>query len=135
MLKNPVFLCRVKIPYQQFLTFLSFMNIFRNSHSQVFFKTGALKNFAIFWIKEESPAQVFSSEYCKNFKNSFLQNFSSGCFCIFLKVIKQLFHKGYLFLQKFPCYDALMFSSRYVLERYCLMCLFTNLLPISKFSQ
>ena len=29
MLKNPAFLFRVKIPYQQFFTFLSFINIFR----------------------------------------------------------------------------------------------------------
>ena len=42
------FACRVKIPYQQFLTFLSFMNIFRSSRLQMFFKIGALKNFTIF---------------------------------------------------------------------------------------
>ena len=42
------FLCRVKIPYQQFLTFLSFMNICRSSRSQMIFKIGALKNLAIF---------------------------------------------------------------------------------------
>ena len=28
MLKNPVFLCTVKIPYELFLIFLSFMNTF-----------------------------------------------------------------------------------------------------------
>ena len=39
MLKNPVFLCRVKIPYQQFLTFLSFMSSFKSSRSQMFFDT------------------------------------------------------------------------------------------------
>ena len=38
----------VKIPIQQFLTFLNFMNIFRSSRSQIFFKKGALKNFVIF---------------------------------------------------------------------------------------
>ena len=54
MLKNPVFLCRVEITYQQFLMFLSFivvtgfMNVFRSSRSQMFFKIGALKYFAIF---------------------------------------------------------------------------------------
>ena len=48
MLKNPGFLCRVKIPYQQFLTFLSFMNISTSSSSQMFFKLSALKKFAIF---------------------------------------------------------------------------------------
>ena len=42
------FLCRVKIPYQQFSIFVSFINIFRSSRSQMFLKIGALKNFAIF---------------------------------------------------------------------------------------
>ena len=42
------FLCRVKIPYQQVLVFLSFMDIFRSRRSQMFFKIGTLKNFAIF---------------------------------------------------------------------------------------
>ena len=62
MLKSPVFLCRVQIPSQQFLTFLSFMKIFRGSHSQMFFKTDALKYFAIFGIKKESPTQVFTEQ-------------------------------------------------------------------------
>ena len=42
------FLCRVKNPYQQFLIFLSFMNIFKSSRLQIFFKIDPLKNFAIF---------------------------------------------------------------------------------------
>ena len=42
------FPCRVKISHQQFLTFLSFMNIVRSSFSQMLFKIGALKHFAIF---------------------------------------------------------------------------------------
>ena len=87
--KKSCFFCRAKILYQQCLTFLSFMNILRSSHLQMFFKIGALKNFAIFLI-EQSPTQMFSCKYCK-----FLQNFSGGCFCIILKVIKQLFCKDY----------------------------------------
>ena len=39
------FSCSVKIPYQQFLTFV------RSSFSQMFFKIGAVKNYTIFWIK------------------------------------------------------------------------------------
>ena len=46
--EKPCLLCGVKIPYQQFLTFLSFMNIFRNNCLQMFLKIGALKNFTIF---------------------------------------------------------------------------------------
>ena len=52
----------------------------RSSRSQLFFKIGILKNFAIvtgkhlcwshFLIKV-TPAQVFSYEYCENFKRSF----------------------------------------------------------------
>ena len=42
--KKSCFSCRVKIPYQQFLTFHGFMNIAKRSVSQMFFKIGALKN-------------------------------------------------------------------------------------------
>ena len=59
--KKSCFLCRVKIPYQQFSTFLSFMNIFRSSHSQMFFKIGTIKNFTIVWIKK-SP-QIFINSF------------------------------------------------------------------------
>ena len=55
------FLCRVKIPYQQFLTFFSFVKIFRSSHSQMFFKIGTIKNFTIVWIKK-SP-QIFINSF------------------------------------------------------------------------
>ena len=87
------FLCRVKIPYQQFLTFLSFVKIFRSSHSQLFFKIGALKNFAIFWIKKSLQHRRFPVNIAKFLKIDFLQNFSGCCFCIILKIIKQLFRK------------------------------------------
>ena len=46
--KSCFFSCRVRIPYQQGLTFISFMKIFRSSRSHMFFKIGALINFAIF---------------------------------------------------------------------------------------
>ena len=32
------------------------------------------------FIKKEIPAQMFSFEFCKNFKNSFLQNTSDRLF-------------------------------------------------------
>ena len=60
----------------------------RSSCWQMFFKIGVLKNFAIFsgkncdWVScrrsslqlywKATPAQVFSCEYCKIFKNNFL---------------------------------------------------------------
>ena len=45
---------------------------YRSSCSQIFFKTGVLKKFAIFTGKqmcwnEETPTQMFSCEYCVNF--------------------------------------------------------------------
>ena len=54
----------------------------RSSSCQMFFKIGFPKNFAIFTgstcvgvsfltIKKETPTQVFSCEYCKNFKKAF----------------------------------------------------------------
>ena len=59
MLKNPAFLCRVKIPYQQFVTFLSFMKIFRSNRSQMFFKVGALKISQYSELKRVSNTGVF----------------------------------------------------------------------------
>ena len=95
MSKNPVSLCGVKIANQQFLIFLSFMNIFRSSGLQMFFKIRALKNFAIFWIKNSLHHRYFPVNMAKFFRKAFLQNFSRGCFYIILKVIKQLHRKGY----------------------------------------
>ena len=86
------FSCSVKIPYQQFLTFLSFMNIVRSSFSQMFFKIGAVKNYTIFWIKHSClPVNIL-----KFLRTAFSKNFSCGCFCIILKVNKQLFRQGCL---------------------------------------
>ena len=86
------FSCSVKIPYQQFLTFLSFMNIVRSSFSQMFFKIGAVKNYTIFWIKHSClPVNI-----AKFLRTAFSKNFSCGCFCIILKVNKQLFRQGCL---------------------------------------
>ena len=65
MVKNLDSLCRGKIPYQQFLMFLSFiivagfMNIFRSSRSQVFFKIGALKISQLSELKRDSNTGVF----------------------------------------------------------------------------
>ena len=95
------FLCGVKIPYQQFLTFLSFTNIFRSSHSQMFFKIGALKNFRNILNYKGSLTQMFFCEYYEIFKNSFFYR-TSLCLLLhyfgsmhFLTVIKQLFRKSY----------------------------------------
>ena len=52
--KNCSLNVKLKTPDEYFLVFLSFMSkhIFRRRPSQMFFKIGPLKNFAIFWIKE-----------------------------------------------------------------------------------
>ena len=50
----------VKIFYEQFLVFLSF--IFKSSRSQAFFKIGAVKNFAMLWVKKRFQL-VLSCEY------------------------------------------------------------------------
>ena len=65
--------------------------VFTNSHSQMFFKIGVLKNFAIFRGKtlcwslflinvaghpatlNETPTQAFSCGYCKIFQNIFFE--------------------------------------------------------------
>ena len=53
-------------------------NIYRSSCLQIFFRIGALKNFAIFTGKQlcwrlflkETPAKVFSCEFCEIVRNS-----------------------------------------------------------------
>ena len=61
----------------------SFFIIFRSSRTQIFFKTGVIRNFAMFTGKsyslqlyfnlapKESSTKVFSCEYCEFFMNNF----------------------------------------------------------------
>ena len=77
--------------------------------SRYVFKIGAHKNFSIFWIKmTHSNSGIFLC-IAKFLRTAFLKNTSSGCFCIFKKVIKSPFCKdvnGYL--EKCPCYYVLI---------------------------
>ena len=95
-IEKSCFLYRIKIPYLQFLTFLSLMNISRSSPLQMLFKIGALKNFAIFRIKKSLQYWCFPLNIAKFLRTAFSENFSGGCFCIILKVIKQLFSKVHI---------------------------------------
>ena len=68
--------------------------IYRSSRSQLFFGTGALKNFAMLeflfdkvadpqacnFIKKRLQHSCFSVEFAKSLRASFLQNTSGGCF-------------------------------------------------------
>ena len=60
----------------------------RSSRSETFFKIGVLKSFAKFmgkqlcqrpqarnFIKKEALGQIFSFEFCENFKNTFFLDF------------------------------------------------------------
>ena len=53
-----------------------------NTRSQMFFKTGVLKNFAIF-IATQIPTQIFSFEYCLIFKGQLL--YRTSVYYTFLK--------------------------------------------------
>ena len=53
------------------------------------------KDFAILWIKKSLQHRCFPENASNFLRTAILQNFSGGCFCILLKVIKQLFRKGY----------------------------------------
>ena len=77
--------------------------MFKSSSSQMFFKIGVLKNFAIFtgkhlcwslfnkvagweacnFFEKETPTHVSSCEYCKVFKNSF---FTEHLQCLLLNI-------------------------------------------------
>ena len=77
--------------------------IYRSSRSQLFFGTGALKNFAMLeflfdkvadpqacnFIKKRLQHSCFSVEFAKSLRASFLQNTSGGCFWKYL--MKSLF--------------------------------------------
>ena len=61
-----LFLYKVKIPCEQLsLIFSQFHEyIFRSGRSQMFFKIGALKDFAMFWIKNRLLLEVVFCKYC-----------------------------------------------------------------------
>ena len=101
--------CRVKIPYLQFLFFLSFMNIFKTHKLEMLFKIGALKIYVILQLCK--TVCCFPVKIAKFWRTVFLKTFSGGCFSIIFKLIKQLFRNGVninKFLNKCPCYDVLV---------------------------
>ena len=109
------FSCRVKIPYQQFLTFLSFTNIVKYSLSQMFFKIGTLKYFVIFWIKKSLQRRCFPMNIAKFFGATFLQNFSGSCSCIILKVFCSSYFAKTTFkeMSLLWCPNVFFFSTRF----------------------
>ena len=72
--------------------FSHFRNIFGSCRSQMFFKITVLKNFAIFWIIKSLQHWCFLVSIVNFLRTAFLENFSDGCFCILLKVIKRFFN-------------------------------------------
>ena len=70
-----------------------FINFFRSNHQNCFMKKGVLKNFCNIHRKvaelqpyqEETPTRMFSSEYCKIFKNTI----SNRCFWFFKTATEQ----------------------------------------------
>ena len=75
----------MEIPYQ-FLTFLGFMNIFRSSRSQMFFKIGALNKFTIFLIKKSLQRRCFPVNIAKLLRTAFLyRTFSVAASALFQK--------------------------------------------------
>ena len=76
------------------------MNVFGSSRWQMFFKVGALDNFAIFGTKKRLQHGRFPVIIAKFLRIAFSKNLSSGCFCIILKICiilkvnKQLFQKA-----------------------------------------
>ena len=88
ILKNSVFLCRVKIPLPTIFNFSQF-----HKHFQKQSFAGVAQNRRS--KKKSLQHRYFPVNIAKFLKTAFLQNFSGGCFCIILKVIKQLFRKDY----------------------------------------
>ena len=141
MLKNPIFHVELKSLINNFKCFsisiivTGFMNISRSSRSQVFFKIGALKNFAIFWIKKRLQHRCFPVNIGQFLRQRFYRT---------SPVADSAFFKSNLtaISQRCECYDVLViFSSQHVLERYIVWCiksrtrLFINLLSIVRFSK
>ena len=80
---------------------------FRKQPLRMFFKMGALKDFAIFRIKKET--QTCFSVNLLFFNNRFFIEHLRWLLLYFLKVIKQLFCKDVL--KKCSCYDVLIIFS------------------------
>ena len=109
MLSQPLTLCGLK--------FLIIQHISSASTSKQF------KRFPIFYLRtvkllkflkihKRLQCRYFPVNIVEFLRTAFLWNNSGGCFCIFLKVVKQPFRKRVKlnrFLKKCPCYDVLIF--------------------------
>ena len=98
-LKIEIFRLVYKLHYLQFG-----FQIYRSSRSQMFFGTGALKNFAMLeflfnkvaglqvcnFIKKRLQHWCFSMKFAKSLRASFLQNTSGGCFWKYLITLSLL---------------------------------------------
>ena len=81
--KNLFFNVKLKLLMINFNVSQFHEHIFRSSRSQMFFKIGALKNFAIFWIKKRLQQRYFAVNIAKFLTAAISENTTSGCFCIF----------------------------------------------------
>ena len=93
-IKTNIFTCffdiNIKIADEQSFFCQFHEHIFRSSRSQMFFKIGASKDFAIFWIKRDSNIGVFLWIWICIFSNNcFFIEHIQWLLLYFLKVIKQ----------------------------------------------
>ena len=103
------------------------MLLLRNSRLEVFFKIVVLKKFAkftgkhmclslfpnkvggwSFFIKKETPKQVFSSEFCKNFKNIyFVEHMKTAASVCSILEIRKFFGKLWTIAWIFKSYETM----------------------------
>ena len=109
----------------------------------MFFKIGALKNFAtvkhlcrsLFLLKlkkEEAPAQVFSCEHCNIFKNSSLHwtTASGSCFYQFDRTFQYWASAGFLLLNKNTMWDGFYYKDLHICVKHVLYILLVETIPI-----
>ena len=112
-----------KLPYLQFG-----FQVYRSSRSQMFFGTGAPKNFAMLeflynevaglqvcnFIKKRLQHRCFSVKFAKSLRPSFLQYTSGGCFWKYL--MNSLFIE---YENDDPCHCVLRIGSPALVSFYC----------------
>ena len=108
-----------KLPYLQFG-----FQIYRSSRSQMFFRTGPLKNVGVSnkvagldacnFIKKRLQHRCFSVKFAKSLRPSFLQYTSGGCFWKYL--MNSLFIE---YENDDPCHCVLRIGSPALVSFYC----------------
>ena len=102
--KSNTNLCRVGATTVEILKKKMFLKTLQSSQDNISVGVSFLRGEACNFLKKETPTQVLSCEFCKIFKNTFLQN-SSGQLLVVLQTKFDLLSRSCSFLDlEFKCF-------------------------------